>query len=129
MRQPAPPDSYWQRVRKFEQKLVEEFPNREFFHIISKDDFRTNTYGGKMFEVDRVTAAKNLARDTHELATDEQIKAARAEDAARRREIETTRLKEKSGTILVVTPDGRPYVPEEIRQPAKRGRPSDDAHT
>jgi len=94
--------------------------------VVSKDDFRTNTYGGQVSEVPLDVAARLLARESHRTATEGEIADHHRSNREAKRAIDSQRVTDKVGTIMYLTPDGSPYIPPQAADPdpdpAKRSR-------
>jgi hypothetical protein len=72
-------DKYWKLVRKIEATL----PPGDAVHIVSKENETTGTVGGKVSLATREYAARWIAQGSHDVATEDQIEAYRAELKAR----------------------------------------------
>ncbi len=85
---------YWQDIRTLAASLP------AFVWLVSVDDSKRGMRGGRMTEVGAETAAKLLQSNSHRRATDEEIEAHRAGQAAIQRAAFHERLRIKGITVV-----------------------------
>lgn len=92
------PEQYWDKVKVLRAALPETVT------ITSLDNYIHNSSAGSITDVDNETASRLIAKQTHRLATPEEIAKDRAETEARRKAIVEPVLEQKRHYLVL--PEG-----------------------
>lgn len=100
---PAPQQAqtYWSAVQLNREQL--EATGERYFYVTSLDSWRINSTAGSTTQVNLENAARGIARESHRLSTDAEIKAHLEAQEKNRKEMVQEKMR-RANTMVMLTP-------------------------